>query len=135
MPYIDAKGRPELVVNPAIKLGLAFFTPLPQAADTATPGAAVAGLPRPAAAGPVRRRSSTRTASTASARRSTARETTERSRNTPTVNESVVSTSRATNPDSVPVQHPVTRQPADSASPRRNSKGTAGDTRCDSREL
>ncbi|NKS74836.1 hypothetical protein GS531_25085 [Rhodococcus hoagii] len=28
MGYIDAKGRPELVVNPAIKLGMAFFKPV-----------------------------------------------------------------------------------------------------------
>ena len=33
MTYTDAKGRPELVVNRAIKLGLAFFTPVTPADD------------------------------------------------------------------------------------------------------
>ncbi|WP_128645059.1 hypothetical protein [Rhodococcus sp. BS-15] len=32
-PYIDRKGRPELIVNPAIKLGLASFRPQ-EPADT-----------------------------------------------------------------------------------------------------
>ncbi|MFT7022440.1 MAG: hypothetical protein ACJA07_001524 [Rhodococcus sp. (in: high G+C Gram-positive bacteria)] len=36
-PYIDRKGRPELIVNPAIKLGLATFRPQAhiEAAETA----------------------------------------------------------------------------------------------------
>jgi hypothetical protein len=30
--FIDTKGRPELIVNPAIKLGRAFFVPVHPAA-------------------------------------------------------------------------------------------------------
>lgn len=37
-PYIDRKGRPELIVNPAIKLGLASFRPQ-QVAETVVDGA------------------------------------------------------------------------------------------------
>ena len=44
MAYVDDKGRPELVVNPAIKLGMAFFKPVPPA-ETAAAVPVAAPLP------------------------------------------------------------------------------------------
>lgn len=55
MPYIDAKGRPELIVNPAIKLGMAFFTPVEPAGEAA-PSAPPRRAARPTPQRPVRRR-------------------------------------------------------------------------------
>lgn len=52
MPFIDAKGRPELVVNRSIKLGLAFFKPVP-APDRADSQIATGAIP--ATESPVRR--------------------------------------------------------------------------------
>lgn len=42
MPFIDDKGRPELIVHPAIKLGLAHFRPVQ---DAAGDGGAEAAAP------------------------------------------------------------------------------------------
>lgn len=77
MTYTDAKGRPELVVNRAIKLGLAFFTPVTPADDASVTATAAQRSRRavPAAAvqeRSVRRAPARRSVSTGNAARSAA---------------------------------------------------------------
>lgn len=46
MPYIDSKGRPEILVHPAIKLGLANYRPMDEAEDPEQPAASASATPR-----------------------------------------------------------------------------------------
>lgn len=65
MPYIDAKGRPELVVNRAIKLGMAFFKPVAPAVEAGATGPAAS--PVAAAAPSAARRPAVRAVAAGSA--------------------------------------------------------------------